>query len=71
MKYPPIIKNFPHFLHGGDYNPEQWLDWKDTIWKEDIRLAKLAHINSLTVGIFSWSTLEPKKENTALTGWMR
>ncbi|MDR2627181.1 MAG: hypothetical protein LBC40_04020 [Dysgonamonadaceae bacterium] len=42
MKYPPILKNFPRFLHGGDYNPEQRLDWKDTIWKEDMRLAKLA-----------------------------
>jgi len=23
-KYPAINENFPHFLHGADYNPEQW-----------------------------------------------
>ncbi|MDR2150798.1 MAG: beta-galactosidase [Spirochaetaceae bacterium] len=59
MQFPPIVARFPHFLHGGDYNPEQWLKWKDTIWKEDMRLAKAAGINSLSVGIFSWSMLEP------------
>ncbi|MDR0669367.1 MAG: beta-galactosidase [Treponema sp.] len=59
MRYPPVAKKFPHILHGGDYNPEQWLAWKDTIWKEDMRLAKLAGINSLSVGIFSWAALEP------------
>jgi len=60
-RYPPIAAKFPHFLHGGDYNPEQWLKWKDTIWKEDMRLAKLAGINSLSVGIFAWSALEPRE----------
>jgi beta-galactosidase len=48
-------------LHGGDYNPEQWIPWKDTIWKEDMRLAKLAGINTLTVGMFSWAVLEPEE----------
>jgi beta-galactosidase len=61
MRYPPAVKKFPHILHGGDYNPEQWLRWKDTIWKEDMRLAKLAGINSLSVGIFSWTALEPEE----------
>jgi beta-galactosidase len=58
MPHSPIVAQFPHILHGGDYNPDQWLPWKDTIWKEDMRLAKLAGINSLTVGIFSWTALE-------------
>jgi beta-galactosidase len=61
MRYPPIVKKFPHILHGGDYNPEQWLKWKDTVWKEDMRLAKLAGINTLSVGIFSWAALEPEE----------
>jgi beta-galactosidase len=61
MRYPPVIKRFPHVLHGSDYNPEQWIPWKDTIWKEDMRLAKLAGINSLSVGIFSWTALEPEE----------
>ncbi|MBP7402942.1 MAG: beta-galactosidase [Clostridia bacterium] len=45
-------------LHGGDYNPDQWLDRPD-ILAEDIRMMKLAGINEATVGIFSWSRLEP------------
>jgi beta-galactosidase len=58
IRYPPVTKCL-HLLHGGDYNPEQWLKWKDTIWREDMRLAKLAGINTLSVGIFSWAALEP------------
>lgn len=45
-------------LHGGDYNPDQWLDRPD-ILEEDIRLMKKAGINSVSLGIFSWSAYEP------------
>lgn len=45
-------------MHGGDYNPEQWLDRPD-ILREDIRLMKKAGMNSATLGVFSWSTYEP------------
>ena len=38
MEYKKI--NMPGLLHGGDYNPEQWLDRPD-ILEEDIRLMKL------------------------------
>ena len=41
-------------VHGGDYNPDQWLDRPD-ILAEDIRLMKKAGINSATLGVFSWS----------------
>ncbi len=51
---------FPHFIHGGDYNPEQWIDDK-SIWDEDMRLMKLANCNEMTVGIFSWAKLEPRE----------
>lgn len=51
---------WPHFLHGADYNPEQWLHDK-SIWDEDMRLLKLANCNELTVGIFSWAKLEPRE----------
>ena len=37
---------YDHFLHGGDYNPEQWLDRPD-ILQEDIRLMKM--YNMMTV----------------------
>ena len=47
-------------LHGGDYNPEQWLDRPD-ILAEDIALMKKAGINCMTLGVFSWSMLEPEE----------
>lgn len=47
-------------MHGGDYNPEQWLDRPD-ILEEDIRLMKQAGMNSATLGVFSWSTYEPRE----------
>ena len=68
-RFPPIVKKVPHFLHGGDYNPDQWIKWKDTIWKEDMRLARLAGINSLSVGIFAWAALEPE-EGRYEFGWL-
>ena len=46
-------------LYGGDYNPDQWLDRPD-ILKEDIKLMKEAHVNCVSVGIFSWMALEPE-----------
>ena len=60
QKYPPINPKFPHMLHGGDYNPEQWLDTPE-IWAEDMRLMKLAHCNTMSVGIFSWVMYEPSE----------
>ena len=47
-------------LHGGDYNPEQWLDRPD-ILKEDIRMMKKAKVNVVTLGVFAWSVLEPEE----------
>ena len=51
---------YPHFLHGADYNPEQWI-FDKSVWDEDMRLLKLAGCNELTVGIFSWAKLEPRE----------
>ncbi len=51
---------FDYIIHGGDYNPDQWIRTPE-IWDEDMRLMKLAHINSATVGVFSWATLEPEE----------
>ena len=53
-------KFFDFIIHGGDYNPDQWIDTPE-IWDEDMRLMKLAHVNSATVGIFSWAMLEPEE----------
>jgi beta-galactosidase len=66
LRYPPIAAQFPHLLHGSDYNPDQWLTWKDAknsarIWEEDIRLAALAGLNSLTIGNLAWAAMEPSE----------
>ena len=58
--FKPIVKDIPHLLHGGDYNPDQWLSMPEII-KEDVRLMKLANINCVSIGIFSWKALEPKE----------
>ena len=55
-------------IYGGDYNPDQWMDTPE-IWDEDMRLMKLAHINSASVGIFSWATIEPE-EGVYNFGWL-
>ena len=57
-----IYNNEKRLLHGGDYNPDQWLDYPD-ILKDDLRLMKLANVNTMTVGIFAWSALEPTEGN--------
>ncbi|MBI5093266.1 MAG: beta-galactosidase [Candidatus Hydrogenedentes bacterium] len=59
-RFPPINPKFPHFMHGGDYNPDQWIDTPE-VWDEDIRLMKLAGCNTMSVGIFSWASLEPEE----------
>ncbi|MDR0886495.1 MAG: beta-galactosidase, partial [Clostridiales Family XIII bacterium] len=48
------------FLHGGDYNPDQWLNYPE-ILKKDIELMEKAKINTVSLGIFAWSTLEPEE----------
>ena len=53
---------YDHFLHGGDYNPEQWLDRPD-ILEKDIEYFKKAKINTVSVGMFSWAMLEPEEGN--------
>jgi beta-galactosidase len=60
QRFSPVNPKFPHILHGGDYNPEQWLK-TPAILDEDIRLMKLANVNVMTIGVFSWSMLEPRE----------
>ena len=36
------------FIHGGDYNPEQWLDRPD-ILEEDVRMMKKAGVTAFTM----------------------
>lgn len=60
-KFKPATPKFPHILHGGDYNPEQWQDHPD-ILERDAQLMKKANINCVSIGIFSWAALEPEKD---------
>lgn len=59
-RYPLVHPNVKGFLHGGDYNPDQWLHMPEII-DEDFRLMKLAHCQTFSINIFAWSKLEPKE----------
>ncbi len=67
-RLPPITAKVPHFWHGGDYNPDQWLCTPE-IWDEDIDLMKKAGCNAMSIGIFAWSALEPREGEFAF-GWL-
>ena len=53
------VWNHNKIAFGGDYNPEQWTE---DIWAEDMRLFKLAHIDTVTLNVFSWASLQPSEE---------
>jgi beta-galactosidase len=55
-------------LHGGDYNPDQWIR-TPSIWDDDMRLMQKARCNAVSMGIFSWTTLEPA-EGRFEFGWL-
>lgn len=67
-RFPPVNPKCSHILHGGDYNPDQWLNMPE-IWDEDMRLMKIAGCNAMSVGIFAWSALEPL-EGRFEFGWL-
>ncbi|WP_350275174.1 beta-galactosidase [Kribbella sp. HUAS MG21] len=52
--------------YGGDYNPEQW---DPVVWKDDVELMRRAGVNLVTVGVFSWSSLEPSPGEYRF-GWL-
>ena len=54
------IWNHDKIAFGGDYNPEQW---DEDVWQEDMRLFKLAHVDTVTLNVFSWAALQTS-ENT-------
>lgn len=56
----PLFPRFPRLLHGGDWNPEQWLH-DPAVIDEDFHLFPAAGVNFVSVGIFSWAALEPEE----------
>ena len=55
-----IFPQLPGLVHGGDYNPDQWLDRPD-ILEKDIEYFKEAGINCVTLGVFAWAAEEPEE----------
>jgi beta-galactosidase len=68
QKRTTLIPNFARILHGGDYNPDQWLGYPGTI-EEDFRLIPLSGCNTFTLGVFAWSSYE-EKEGAFSFGWL-
>lgn len=54
-----MMKKQTRIYYGGDYNPDQW---PEEIWKEDMRLFRLASVNLVTLPVFSWAKLQPAEE---------
>lgn len=42
--------------YGGDYNPEQW---PESTWPEDVERMHEAGVTMVSIGIFSWSRIQP------------
>lgn len=59
-RHAPVIPGESRLLHGGDYNPDQWLH-APAILDEDFRLMPLARCHTFSVGIFAWTALEPEE----------
>ena len=68
FKFPPLSSKVPVLLHGADYNPDQWLD-DPAVLAKDIEMMKQTNSNVMSVGIFSWSGLEPE-EGRYEFGWL-
>ncbi|MGV9271132.1 beta-galactosidase [Kitasatospora sp. NPDC003701] len=55
----------PRLAFGGDYNPDQW---DRDVWREDVRLMRRAGVNLVSLGIFSWSWIEPDQDRFDFSG---
>lgn len=58
------IWNQNKIAFGGDYNPEQW---DEATWEDDMRLFRLAHIDTVTLNVFSWAMLQPDESTYDFT----
>ncbi len=56
MSWNDNLKKIPY---GGDYNPEQW---PEEIWHEDMRLFAKAGIDTVTLNVFSWASIQPSED---------
>ncbi|MDQ2662309.1 MAG: beta-galactosidase [Actinomycetota bacterium] len=44
--------------YGADYNPEQW---PEELWPEDVARMREAGVTMVSLGIFSWSRIQPRE----------
>ncbi|UFU03491.1 beta-galactosidase [Ruania suaedae] len=51
-------------LYGGDYSPEQWTS---EVWEADDAAFDQARIDTLTLGVFTWSLLQPGEDTYDFT----
>lgn len=51
---------------GADYNPDQW---PREVWDEDVALMREAGVTIVSLGIFSWATLQPGPDQWEF-GWL-
>lgn len=63
-----LIPGFRRILHGGDYNPDQWLHAPEVI-EEDFRLMAASGCNTFTLGVFAWTSYE-REEGVFDFGWL-
>lgn len=61
-----LTRRMGGIAYGGDYNPEQW---DRATWVDDVRLMCEAGVNLVTIGVFSWSSLEPHDGHFTF-GWL-
>jgi beta-galactosidase len=61
-----INERLPKIWYGGDYNPDQW---PEDVWREDVRMFRLAGIDVATVPVFSWAKLQTD-ETTYDFSWL-
>lgn len=66
MSHSETFRHSNKLVYGGDYNPEQW---PEETWHEDVRLMREAQVNTVTIGVFSWSSIEPR-EGEYEFGWL-
>ncbi|MEI5584682.1 MULTISPECIES: beta-galactosidase [unclassified Agromyces] len=52
--------------YGADYNPEQW---PEETWSEDVARMREAGVTMVSLGIFSWSRIQPR-EGEFDFGWL-
>ena len=66
MRTSPNWPAVPGIIYGADYNPEQW---DRSVWDEDVKLMRHAGVNMVSIGIFSWSVIQPT-ETTWNFAWL-